>query len=84
MNIGLFTSVYFNNIGNGFLDLATEYEINSAKSENDCLVKLSQCANFAASMGRLFAIKENVVVKWAWNALMDNKHAKNFTIKHIT
>lgn len=76
MNIGLFTSVYFNNIGNGFLDLATEYEINSAKSENDCLVKLSQCANFAASMGRLFAIKENVVVKWAWNALMDNKHAK--------
>ena len=76
MNIGLFTSVYFNNIGNGFLDLGLEYEILQAKKSEDNIVKVSQCANFAASLGQLFAIKEIPVVKWTWEHLMQGKFAK--------
>lgn len=76
MNIGLFTSVFFNNIGNGFLDLGLEYELSHAKSSDDVIVKVSQCANFAASLGRLFTIKEIPIVKWMWEHLMQGKFAK--------
>lgn len=76
MNIGLFTSVFFNNIGNGFLDLGLEYELSQAKKAEDNIVKVSQCANFAASLGRLFTIKENPLVKWTWEHLMQGKYAK--------
>jgi len=76
MNIGLFTSVFFNNIGNGFIDLGAEVTINAAKPEGASLVKYSQCANFAASMGTKFLIKENPVVNKAWVTLMQH-HARD-------
>lgn len=75
MNIGLFTSVYFNNIGNGFIDLGAEATIKNATSDENNLIKISQCANFAASMGKTFMLKENPIVNWLWVHLMQ-KHAK--------
>lgn len=74
MNVGLFTSVYFNNIGNGFIDLGAEETLKRAISEDDNIVKISQCANFAASMSKSFAIKENPLVNRLWVNLMQ-KHA---------
>ena len=76
MNVALFTSVYFNNIGNGFLDLATEFELQEVLPEKANLIKISQCANFAASLGRLFAIKEIPIVKWTWAHLVQNRNAR--------
>ena len=70
MNIGLFTSVYFNNIGNGFIDLGAEATIKEAMPNNAHIVKLSQCANFAASKGKLFILKENPVINWLWVKIM--------------
>ena len=70
MNIGLFTSVFFNNIGNAFIDLGAEATLMAAMNENDNLIKLSQCANFAASMSRAFSIKENRIVNWLWVKVM--------------
>lgn len=75
MNVGLFTSVFFNNIGNGFIDLGAEAELKEALPNNCKLIKVSQCANFAASMGRSFALKENPVINWAWVHVMQ-KFAK--------
>lgn len=66
MNVGLFTSVYFNNIGNGFIDLGAEATLKEALPNSYKLVKISQCANFAASMSKSFAIKENPVINWVW------------------
>jgi len=66
MNICLFTSVYFNNIGNAFIDLGAEVSLMQAIPTNGNLVKLSQCANFAASMGKAFAYKENPLINWVW------------------
>lgn len=70
MNVGLFTSVYFNNIGNGFIDLGAEVQLKSALPVNAKLVKLSQCGNFAASLGKMFAIKELPGIEWLWEHLM--------------
>lgn len=70
MKICIFTSVYFNNIGNGFIDLGAEQTVKEAASRDTEIVKLSQCANFAASLGQTFALKENPVVNWAWTHLM--------------
>lgn len=70
MNIGLFTSVYFNNIGNGFIDLGAEATIKEAMPDNSYIIKLSQCANFAASKGKLFILKENPIVNWIWVKIM--------------
>lgn len=75
MKIALFTSVYFNNIGNGFIDLGAEATIKSSMSKEDELIKISQCANFAASMGKNFLLKENLVVNWVWTHVMQ-KFAK--------
>ena len=67
MKIGLFTSVFFNNIGNGFIDLGAEATLKEAINGKDHeIVKLSQCANFAASLGFAFMVKENLFVRWLW------------------
>lgn len=66
MKIGLFTSVYFNNIGNGFIDLGAEKTLVFSMPQGADLIKLSQCANFAASLGLSFVVKENFVVRWLW------------------
>lgn len=76
MNVCLFTSVYFNNIGNGFIDLGAEETLQAAKSADDTVVKISQCANFAASMGRAFMLKENRIVHWAWTHTMQKYASK--------
>lgn len=70
MNIILFTSVYFNNIGNGFIDLGAEATINRAITPSDNIIKLSQCANFAATMDWKFRIREFPGVRFVWENLM--------------
>lgn len=77
MNIILFTSVFYNNIGNGFIDLGAEATIKSMPSSYGIrLMKLSQCANFAASMDWKFRLRENAVVSYIWTNLM-RRFAKN-------
>jgi len=84
MNIGLFTSVYFNNIGNAFIDLGAEATIKEAKSSGANIVKLSQCANFVASKGKAFFLKENPIVNWLWVKVMsrfaDKLHDQSYKI----
>lgn len=75
MNVGLFTSVYFNNIGNGFIDLGAEATLHEAMPETFKMIKISQCANFAASMSKSFAMKENPIINWIWVHIMQ-KYAK--------
>lgn len=75
-HVGLFTSVYFNNIGNGFIDLGAEAALLRALPECCTLTKVSQCANFAASMGKAFALKETPVINWAWVHLMQRFASK--------
>lgn len=75
MRIGLFTSVFFNNIGNGFIDLGAEQAIKEAMPEDAVIIKLSQCANFAASMSGTFLLKENPIVNYLWVKVMQ-KYAK--------
>ena len=70
MNVGLFTSVFFNNIGNGFIDLGAEVQLKAALPVDAQIIKLSQCSNFAASLGKLFAIKELPCIEWLWTHLM--------------
>lgn len=72
MKIGLFTSVFFNNIGNGFIDLGAEETLKTAMPKDAEIVKLSQCANFAASLGFSFMIKENMVVRWLWDHVVQH------------
>ncbi len=70
MNICLFTSVFFNNIGNGFIDIGAETTLDEALPAGINIAKLSQCANFAASMGRAFALKESSIINWMWVHIM--------------
>lgn len=70
MNIILFTSVFYNNIGNGFIDLGAEATINSARPTDSLLIKLSQCANFAATMDWKFRLREFPGVRFVWDNLM--------------
>lgn len=73
--IGLFTGVYFNNIGNAFIDFGAEETIKAAISDDFQIVKLSQCPLFASSMGAKFALKENKLIHWLWVKVMA-KYAK--------
>ena len=72
MKIGLFTSVSFNNIGNAFIDLGAEETIKAAVPECE-IIKLSMFANFAASLGKFFVLRENSLVRWAWRHVMQYK-----------
>ena len=82
MKIGLFTSVYFNNIGNGFIDLGCEAQLDAIASQVRShdpieIIKVSQCANFAASVGKAFLLKENRFFNWFWVRFMQ-KFANQF------
>lgn len=66
MKVGLFSSVYFNNIGNAFIDYGAEMQLHNALPKEAILVKISQCANFSASLGWRFELKYNPVVNWIW------------------
>lgn len=57
--IALLTSVTFNNIGNGFIDLGAEAALMKALPLNAELFKVSSNANFAATMGQMFMLKES-------------------------
>lgn len=73
--IGLFTGIYFNNIGNAFIDFGAEETLKAAMSQEMQMVKLSQCPLFAASMGTGFALKESKMLHWLWVKVMA-KYAK--------
>ena len=62
--IALLTSVTFNNIGNGFIDLGAEAALMKALPLNAELFKVSSNANFAATMGQMFMLKENPIINW--------------------
>lgn len=70
MNIGFSTSVFFNNIGNAFIDYGAEYQVRQVIPGDAQLIKLSQCANFAASLSTKFAIKELPGIEWLWTRVM--------------
>lgn len=70
MNIILFTSVFYNNIGNGFIDLGAEVALNLARPSGSNVIKLSQCANFAASMDWKFRLREFPGIRFIWDNLM--------------
>lgn len=78
--IGLFTGVYFNNIGNAFIDFGAEETLKVAKKEDMEIVKLSQCPFFAASMGKSFALKESKLLHWLWVKVM-SKYANKLQDK---
>ncbi|MGQ1911609.1 polysaccharide pyruvyl transferase family protein [Marinifilum sp. RC60d5] len=68
--VGLFTSVFYNNIGNAFIDLGAEATLKGALSEEFSIVKLSQCPFFASSMSRGMALKESKLFHWLWVSVM--------------
>ena len=68
-SIGLFTSVVFNNIGNAFIDYGAEATIKAA-FPNINIIKISSFANFAATQGRFFLLKETYVLNWIWTRVM--------------
>lgn len=70
MNIGFSTSVFFNNIGNAFIDYGAEYQLRQVMPCDSQFIKLSQCANFSASLSTKFAIKELPGVEWLWTRTM--------------
>lgn len=74
--IALLTSVTFNNIGNGFIDLGAEAALMKALPLNAELFKVSSNANFAATMGQMFMLKENPIINWFSLAY---KYYANFT-----
>lgn len=84
MNIILFTSVFYNNIGNGFIDFGAEAALKEAMPENANIIKLSQCANFAATMDWKFRLRENPVVSFIWENMMrryaKQLHDKSYSI----
>lgn len=86
MNIGLYTSVFFNNIGNGFIDFGAEATLKAAVYDSDNIIKLSQCANFAASLGKSFLIKENIVIRWLWEHIVPHFERKvhDYTYRGIS
>lgn len=73
--IGLFTSVYFNNIGNGFIDIGAQATIEEALPEGYQLVKISQFQDFTKTMGQGMALRESVVLRTIWKYLMKYKAA---------
>lgn len=70
--IALLTSVTFNNIGNGFIDLGAEAALMKALPLNAELFKVSSNANFAATMGQMFMLKENPIINWLWVHTFEN------------
>ena len=78
--IELFTGVYFNNIGNAFIDLGAEEVLKAAINGNFKIVKLSQSQLFASSMGASFASKENKLFHWLWVKVM-SKYANRLQVR---
>lgn len=62
-NIGLFTSVYFNNIGNAFIDFGAQATIEGALPDGYQLVKVSQFQTFVNAMKAGMGLRESRVVR---------------------
>ena len=80
--IALLTSVTFNNIGNGFIDLGAEAALMKALPLNAELFKVSSNANFAATMGQMFMLKENPIINWLWGYIPCKGLLKSFMTVH--
>lgn len=65
-NVGCFTSVYFNNIGNAFIDFGAIATIEAALPDGTQLVKVSQFPNFASAMARGILLKESPLFSYIW------------------
>ncbi len=83
-NIGVFTSVYFNNIGNAFIDFGAIATVEAALPQDAQLVKLSQFPNFASSMARGMVLKESPLFRAAWSfgkkIFGSNLHDKSYKL----
>ncbi|MBA7934710.1 MULTISPECIES: polysaccharide pyruvyl transferase family protein [Klebsiella] len=75
-NIGLFTSVYFNNIGNAFIDIGAQATIEAALPSNAQLVKVSQFQSFINTMSSGMALRESKVLRAIWRSVMKNHASK--------
>ncbi|HBW1475855.1 TPA: polysaccharide pyruvyl transferase family protein [Klebsiella pneumoniae] len=82
-NIGLFTSVYFNNIGNAFIDFGAQATIEGALPDGYQLVKVSQFQTFVNAMKAGMGLRESRVVRAVWNGVMKN-HAHKIHDKLYT
>jgi hypothetical protein len=71
-NIGLFTSVYFNNIGNAFIDLGATATIEDALPSEFQIIKLSQYQNFVSTMSTGMFLRESKILRFVWKTLMKN------------
>ena len=67
--IALLTSVTFNNIGNGFIDLGAEAALMKALPLNAELFKVSSNANFAATMGQMLGQRIFLVGKLSFKRI---------------
>lgn len=76
MDIGLFTSIYYNNIGNAFIDIGAEAAIKKASETNGNIIKISQCPNFAVSTSNKISLKENIFLHWLWLLIMQKYQKK--------
>jgi hypothetical protein len=83
-NVGVFTSVYFNNIGNAFIDFGAIATIEAALPEGAQLVKLSQFPNFASAMAKGMMLKESSLFKYIWSmgkkVMGSNFHDRSYNL----
>lgn len=80
-NIGVFTSVYFNNIGNAFIDMGAIATIEASLPEDAQLVKLSQYTNFTSAMAKGLTLKEAKLIRTIWHygkRIFKNLHDKSY------
>ncbi|HBE9181898.1 TPA: polysaccharide pyruvyl transferase family protein [Serratia fonticola] len=75
-NVGLFTSVYFNNIGNAFIDIGAQAAIEAALPNGFQLVRTSQFQNFVNTMSSGMALRESKVLRAVWKSVMKNHASK--------
>lgn len=71
--IGLFTSVYFNNIGNAFIDLGAKATLEAALPLESHLIEVSQYQDFISTMGKGMSLREYKILRTLWKYLMKYK-----------
>ncbi|MGJ1537741.1 polysaccharide pyruvyl transferase family protein [Sphingobacterium multivorum] len=82
-NIGVFTSVYFNNIGNAFIDFGAIATIEAALPTGAQLIRLSQYPNFASAMAKGMMLKENKLFHALWvkgKKVFSNLHDRSYKL----
>ncbi len=82
-HVGVFTSVFFNNIGNAFIDFGAIATIEAAMPEGAQLIKLSQFPNFASAMAKGMVLKESKLLRSVWHygkKVFKNLHDKSYNL----